>query len=220
MIRLSKVRLTAAARREVIERAATEVFAAHGYARASMEEIARRSDVSAPVLYDHFASKLELHGRLIERHLGEMREVWGEHLARAGSPEHRIHKAVDAWFGYVESHPFAWRMVFADTSGEPDVQAMHREIQAQSRRALIPLLAEIEGAEAVAGAPDEESLEMAVELLRSAIAGLALWWYDHRDIPRERVVAAVMNALWLGFERTGRGERWRDRGRFDVLEPP
>lgn len=210
MIRLSKRRLSAAARREIIERAATEVFAAQGYARASMEEIAGRSDVSAPVLYDHFASKRELHGRLIERHLGEMRDVWGEHLTGEGSPEQRMHRALDAWFRYVESHPFAWRMVLADTSGEADVQALHREIQAQSRRLLIPLLAELEGAEAVAGAADEESLEMAVELLRSAIAGLALWWHDHRDIPRERVVAAVMNALWLGFERTGRGERWRD----------
>lgn len=209
MIRLSKPRLSADARREVIERAATEVFAGQGYARASMEEIAHRSEVSAPVLYDHFASKRELHGRLIERHLAEMRGLWGEHLTADGTAEQRIHHAVDAWFRYVESHPFAWRMVFADTSGEADVQAMHHELQAQSRRALIPLVAQLEGAEAVAGGPDEESLEMAVELLRSAIAGLALWWYDHRDIPRERLVAAVMNALWLGLERTGRGERWR-----------
>ncbi len=202
--------MPAAARRELIENAATEVFAAHGYARASMEEIARRSGVSAPVLYDHFASKRDLHGRLIERHLAEMRAVWGEHLTGAGSPGERIHRAVDAWFAYVETHPFAWRMVFADTSGDPDVQALHAEIQAQSRRALIPLLEQLEGVEAVAGGRDEESLEMAVELLRSAIAGLAVWWSDHRDIPRERVVAGVMNALWLGFERTGRGERWRD----------
>ena len=202
--------MPAAARREVIEEAATEVFAARGYARASMEEIARRSDVSAPVLYDHFASKRDLHGRLIERHLAEMRAVWGEHLTGAEPPGGRIHRAVDAWFAYVESHPFAWRMVFADTSGDPDVRALHDEIQGQSRRALIPLLEHLEGATGVAGGQDEESLEMAVELLRSAIAGLALWWHDHRDIPRERVVAAVMNALWLGLERTGRGERWRD----------
>ncbi len=73
----------------------------------------RRADVSAPVLYDHFASKRELHGRLIQRHLAEMRSVWAEHLAGAGSPEQRIHQALEAWFGYLESHPFAWRMVFA-----------------------------------------------------------------------------------------------------------
>ena len=202
--------MPAAARRELIEEAATELFAAHGYARAPMEEIARRSGVSVPVLYDHFASKRDLHGRLIERHLAEMRAVWGEHLTGSGPPGERVHRAVDAWFAYVESHPFAWRMVFADTSGDPDVQALHTEIQAQSRLALIPLLAELEGVECVAGGSDERSLEMAVELLRSAIAGLALWWHDHRDIPREQVVDAVMNALWLGFERTGRGERWRD----------
>jgi hypothetical protein len=43
----------------------------------------------------------------------------------------------------------------------------------------------------------------------AAIAGLALWWYDHREVPREQVVAAAMNALWVGFERLGHGERWQ-----------
>ena len=49
---------------------------------------------------------------------------------------------------------------------------------------------------------------MAIELLRAAIAGLALWWYDHREIPRAQVVAAVVNGLWLGFERLASGESW------------
>ena len=60
-------RLSAAARRELIERAATEVFAERGYAGASIDEIARRSGVTPPVVYDHFASKLALFTRLLER---------------------------------------------------------------------------------------------------------------------------------------------------------
>src|SRR5207247_8425364 len=68
-------RLTAAARREVIERAATELFAERGFHGASMEEVARRSGVSVPVVYDHFESKRALHRRLLERHYAELREV-------------------------------------------------------------------------------------------------------------------------------------------------
>ena len=48
--------MTAVARREVIEAAATELFAQHGYHGAAMEEIAQRSGVSVPVVYEHFAS--------------------------------------------------------------------------------------------------------------------------------------------------------------------
>ena len=51
----------------MIERAATQVFAERGYQGAGMDEIARRSGVTPPVLYDHFDSKLDLHRRLLER---------------------------------------------------------------------------------------------------------------------------------------------------------
>jgi AcrR family transcriptional regulator len=195
-------------RREVIEVAATEVFAEHGYQAATIDEIARRSGVSAPVVYDHFASKADLHARLLERHLGEMREVWLRHLAGEAPPEVRIPRALDAWFAYVESHPYAWRMIFRDTTGDPEVQAAHRKIQAQSSAGLLPLLETLPGADTIAGSAERVGREMVIELLRSAIAGLALWWYDHREVPREQVVAVAMNALWVGFGRLGQGERW------------
>lgn len=200
-------RLPAAERREVIELAATEVFAEHGYARASIDEIARRSGVSAPVVYDHFESKAHLHARLIERHLGEMRSVWGSGLAGDEPAEVRLPRAVGGWFAYVESHPYAWRMLFADTTGDPEVRKIHEAIQDQSRAALIPLLATVPGAASIGG-DDGPGAEMAVEVLRAAIAGLALWWLRHPEVPRDQVVAAAVNALWLGLERLAGGERW------------
>jgi hypothetical protein len=33
-------------------------------------------------------------------------------------------------------------------------------------------------------------------------------WKGHPEVPRERVVATAMNALWIGFERTQKGEAW------------
>ena len=206
---LTIIRLSQAQRREVIEQAATEVFAERGYLAATVGEIARRSGVSAPVVYDHFDSKADLHARLLAKHLAQMRIVWREHLVGDEPPEVRIPRALDAWFAYVESHPYAWRMIFRDTTGDPQVQAAHRKIQAQSSAGLLPLLETLPGAEAIAGSKERVGREMVIELLRSAIAGLALWWYDHRQVPREQVVAAAMNALWIGFGRLGQGERWR-----------
>jgi AcrR family transcriptional regulator len=193
----------------LIERAATEVFAEHGYEAAAMDEIARRSGISVPVLYDHFRSKQDLHRRLLERHFAELRAIWREHMLRDDPPEQRLPRAFDAWFDYVQEHPYAWRMLFRDTSGDPEVQAIHREVAAQSRAALLPLLAREAGAERLAGAADEEALDMVWETLRGVLQGLAQWWYEHQHVPREQIVATAMNTLWLGFERVLGGETWQ-----------
>lgn len=50
---------------------------------------------------------------------------------------------------------------------------------------------------------------MAWVVLRGVLQGLAIWWSEHPEVPRERVVATAMNALWVGFERVLGGEVWR-----------
>jgi AcrR family transcriptional regulator len=182
---LSKRRLSAVERREVIEAAATEVFAARGYVGASIDEIARRSGVSAPVVYDHFASKLELHRRLLERHRDELLALWREHLVPGAPP----HGALDAWARYVEAHPFAWKLLFRETTGDPQAEAAYREVQAQGRAALAVVL----GAD-----------EATVELVRSGLTGLALWWQDHPEVTREQIVATAVGVLWTGLEQAHR----------------
>ena len=95
-------RVSAAARREIIERAAADVFAEHGYHGASVDEIARRSGVTAPVVYDHFDSKIDLHRRLLERTRDELLEMWRTSLSGDEPPAERIPRALDAWARYIE----------------------------------------------------------------------------------------------------------------------
>lgn len=203
-------RLTAQARRELIEQAASELFARRGYHATSIDEVAKRSGVTAPVVYDHFTSKQELHRCLLERHYAELRALWREQLVGEEPAEQRIARAIDAWLAYVESHPYAWRMLFRDTTGEPEVQAVHDEVIARSRAAVMPLFLRERGVESVADA-DADALEMAWEVMRAVLQGLALWWYEHQHVPRAQVLATAMNALWIGFERVQAGESWEPR---------
>ena len=200
--------MPAAARRELIERAATQVFAERGYAGASVDEIARRSDVSPPVVYDHFASKLALFTRLLERTREELLAMWVETLAttagRSSDTEVRMRRAFTAWATYVERNRFAARMYFQEATGDPQARAAHRAIQAQGRAALAAILAAEPGAERIAGG-DAAGLEMAAETIRAGLAGLAIWWDDHPQIPRERIVETAMHVLWTGFERVQDG---------------
>jgi AcrR family transcriptional regulator len=201
-------RLSALARRELIEAAAADVFAERGYGGASIEQIARRSGVSPPVVYDHFASKLDLYRRLLERHYAELREVWRTTFAGEEPPAARIARSFDAWFAYIESHPFAGRLLFQPPSGDAAAEAVYAEVTGASSAAIMPLFAAEPGAENLGGALDQAGMEMAWVVLRGVLQGLALWWSDHPEVPRERVVATAVNALWVGFERVSEGEGW------------
>ncbi len=88
-------RLSAA---ELIEAAATELFAERDYVGASVDEIAARSGVSPPVVYDHFDSKVDLYRRILERHFGDLRRVWREHFVGEAPAQERISRSFDAWF--------------------------------------------------------------------------------------------------------------------------
>jgi len=203
--------MSGAARREVIAGAAAVLFAERGYRGASIEAIARASGVTPPVVYEHFESKRGLYRELLERHFAELREVWREHFVGEDPPEQRVARSFDAWFAYVEVHPFAGRVLFR-YSTDPEIEAVHAEVAARSREAILPLFAAEPGAENVAGSVAGEGIEMVWVVLRGVLQGLAVWWSEHPEVPRDRVVATAMNALWLGFERAQRGETWRSAG--------
>jgi AcrR family transcriptional regulator len=203
--------MTAAARREVIANAAAVLFSERGYRGASIEEIARGSGVTPPVVYEHFDSKRELYRDLLERHFAELREVWRENFVGSGSLEQRVASSFDAWFAYVEMHPFAGRVLFR-YSTDPEIEAVHAEVAARSREAILPLFAAEPGAENLAGSVADEGIEMVWVVLRGVLQGLAVWWSEHPEVPRERVVATAMNALWIGFERAQAGAVWEGLG--------
>jgi AcrR family transcriptional regulator len=181
------------------------LFAQRGYAGASMDEIARASGISPPILYDHFDSKLDLHRRLLERTRDELLEMWRTALSGDRPAEERVPHAFDSWARYVEANPYATRMFFRETTGDPEAVAVHRRVQAESQRALGAILGTEQAGESMA-------LEMAAEVMRSGLTGLAIWWLDHPEVKREQIVATAMNTIWIGLERVVAGERWPPGG--------
>jgi AcrR family transcriptional regulator len=202
-------RLTAAERREVIELAAMEVFAERGYHGAAMDEIARRSGVTPPVIYDHFESKPALHRRLLERTRDDLLAMWRENLGGDGTLEQQIAQAFDAWARYVEAHPYAPRMFFRETTGISEVSAMHREIAADANDALAEILGGLPGSAHLRAKGAPLAFAMASEVIRGGLTELAIWWSDHPEVLREQIVATAMNTVWIGFERASGGETWR-----------
>ncbi|MEU8780942.1 TetR/AcrR family transcriptional regulator [Streptomyces sp. NPDC048637] len=186
MSEIDRSRAARAEARTRIEDTAARLFAERGFAGTTIGEIAAEAGLSKPMLYRHFDSKQELHLALLERHRDELAAApIRELLHGEGDLGTRMTAMYDAWFGHVESHPYTWRMMFRDTTGEAQVQAFHRELQRRQRETDMALLREF-----VPGIPEAE-LEPLGEAIRSALHGLALWWLERPDQPRELLVAAM-----------------------------
>ena len=190
-----KRRISAAERRERILAAATGLFAERGYADAPIDVIARAAGVSPPVVYDHFASKLALYEAVLDSHFANLRAIWAR-FPVAELTRESIAASFDAWFGYVEANPDAARVLFREPANA-DAAAVHRAVSERSRGLVLkPLLGTPASAAVAANGPD---LEMTWVILRGVLQGLALWWVDHPEVPRERVVANALDALWSGW---------------------
>lgn len=183
----ARKRLPADQRRTVIEHAAAQLFAERGYAGTTLNDVARAAGVTKPVLYRHFESKKDLHLALLAQHRdGLLAGLAAAATADEGPIAARLPAILDAWFGYVEANPYAWQLLFRDTTGDPEIQAFHEELHASARTLTMRLLQ----AEPELAVPADE-LEPLAELIRSATTGLALWWLDHPEVERATVVSVA-----------------------------
>jgi AcrR family transcriptional regulator len=178
-------RLPAAERRELLLRAAAERFAEHGYHGTDMAAIAAAAGVTKVIAYRAFGSKQGLYETLLDRHRDELLGALVASQAGAHADlASRIHAGLDRWFAYVEEHPFAWRLLFRDVTGLPELEERHHAMRGRARRTLAELLVAHAGVD-----PDEAAAT--AEFVRAGMVGLALWWLEQPDLPRERIVAVA-----------------------------
>ncbi|HEX5308890.1 MAG TPA: TetR/AcrR family transcriptional regulator [Solirubrobacteraceae bacterium] len=184
-------RLSAPERRARIEDAATTLIGQRGYSGASMDAIAFAAGITAPVLYEHFSSKPALYEAVLRCHFANLRAIWSTRIVDRLS-ESSVTDSLDAWFSYVEENPDAARLLFREPA-VAEASAIHRAVSEESRTLVLRVLtATVDGKRL---APTPEDLEMRWVVLRGVLQGLALWWVDHPQVSRQRVLAAALNAL-------------------------
>jgi AcrR family transcriptional regulator len=191
-------RMPAAQRREVILAAAEETFGRCGYHGASLDDVAHAAGVSKALIYEHFASKRELHASLLDAHAAAIFERLEAAVARGETGEQRLRNGIDAFLAFVEEHREAWRALFRDAA-DPEVAALVARVQSQATGVIARLIAAGPNAAAVDdGGPD---LEIHAQMLSGAVQSLATWWHEHREVPREALVDRAIEFCWHGVAR-------------------
>jgi AcrR family transcriptional regulator len=202
-------------RRLVILEASREAFAEGGYHSTSLDAIAERAGVSKALIYEHFASKRELHAAMLELHVRELVERINAALAGAEPGEGRMLAGLEEFFSFLEERRGTAAVMLRNT-GDPDVAEWLDRLRDEIAAAIVALMAE-EGGGLSAGDPGRPAggdrdrlieMEMIAQQQIGAIQSLADWWGEHREVPRERVVAMAMEFAWVGLDRLSAGERW------------
>ncbi|MBA3263211.1 MAG: TetR/AcrR family transcriptional regulator [Thermoleophilaceae bacterium] len=203
-------RLTGEERRAAILDSALEVFAERGYHASSIDDIAREGGVSKALIYEHFASKQELYAELLEQHAGELFGALAEAISEAGTTAAaRLATGFDAFYGFVEEHRVAWRMLFREAT-DPEAMVVLDRVMAQVTTVVAGLIAEDPGSRrpVTGGETREQGIQVLAQLLVGAVQSLANWWAEHQELPRKRIVEMTMDFAWLGLQQLSRGERW------------
>jgi len=202
-------RLTGEERRAAILDSALSVFAQRGYHASSIDDIARDGGISKALIYEHFASKQDLYAELLEQHAGVLFSALSEAISEAGrSASARLVVGFDAFYGFVEEHRVAWRMLFREAT-DPEAVAVLDRVTAEVTAFVAGLIAEDPGTRR--GDDDEareHRVQVLAQLLVGAVQSLASWWADHEELPRRRIVEMTMDFAWLGLQRLSQGERW------------
>jgi AcrR family transcriptional regulator len=192
MVEKARTRLPSQERRATIVEAAGRLFGERGYDATRLDDVAAAAGVTKPILYRHFEGKRALYLALLERHRDDLASFVAA-IPAEGSLEERMRSVLELWFAYVEARSYAWRMLFRDTGGGPEVQAFRLEVHARARAVLV----EIIRSQREAPIPRRE-LEPLAELMSMGMASLVLWWMENPGASREAIVDA-MTRVWAGL---------------------
>ncbi|MFM8869137.1 MAG: TetR/AcrR family transcriptional regulator [Candidatus Nanopelagicus sp.] len=194
MVDDKSARLPRDERRAQLLVAALEVFTAAGYHSAAMDEIADRANVSKPVLYQHFPSKLDLYLAVLDLHIDSLVFAIQKAIASNRENSSRVEATVEAYFGFIDSEGEAFRLLFeSDMNLEPQVRERLNRMTYDCAAAVSAVIS------IDTGLGKEESMMLAVGII-GTVQTTARHWLD-RDgkIDRRRATELVMNLIWRGI---------------------
>lgn len=158
------------ARRAQVLAVAQQLFASEGFHHVSMDDIAEHAEVSKPVLYRHFPSKLDLYLAVVDERGSGLLAAVETALApiergpvRPGDGRLVVHAIVRAYFEFVEGAGESSSLLFeSDVTHDAAVRARVEAAGAEAARGVARVLVEFTGLPAPQAA-----------LLATALVGLA-----------------------------------------------
>ena len=189
----SRVRMSAAQRREQLISIGRQLFAERGFDATSIEEVAARAKVSKPVVYEHFGGKEGLYAVVVDREVRALLDRITTALT-AGHPRELLEQAALALLDYIEEETDGFRVLVRESpvmSGTGNFSSVLNDVAHQVEHIL--------GAEFKSRGYDPKLAELYSQALVGMVALTGRWWLEVRKPRKETVAAHLVNLAWNGL---------------------
>jgi AcrR family transcriptional regulator len=189
----TRVRMSAAQRREQLITIGRQLFAERGFDATSVEEVAARAKVSKPVVYEHFGGKEGLYAVVVDREVRALLDRIAAALT-AGHPRELLEQAALALLDYIEEEPHGFRVLVRESpvlSPAGNFSSVMNDVAHQVEHIL--------GAEFKQRGLDPKFAELYSQALVGMVALVGQWWREARKPKKEMVAAHLVNLAWNGL---------------------
>lgn len=195
----AKRRLPAPERRQVILDAAMRTFVEFGYHGALMDTIAERAEVTKPILYRHFPSKMDLLLAIVDQAGEDIREGLLEPAVKDMNWRELIDHDVDTYMRFIQNKGMAFRLLY-DTDLNVDAKVSER--LSRIRNSLIDITSDRIRSNTDMDKETPENIRVITVMVVGMVENTALYWLEHMDAPLEaylenlkRGVTAILAGL-------------------------
>src|SRR5215218_9832423 len=168
-----------------------ELFAERGFAKASMDELARRAGVTQPVIYELFGSKEGLFRACLEGLALRLAEQIANAARAVDEREARLRAGGLAFLRFASDNRVAYELLYEGRFSDAAVSVRRRQATL-----ILELMREIAPREV-----DPRELEVAAHAVNSAYEGVAHWMWDHPEMDVEQLADWTVGLLLPGLRR-------------------
>ena len=188
--------------------AAEEVFGAHGYYSATVQQIADRAEFSVGYLYSLFASKEELYTELLDMRISQYMDEFEEVLARANGALEKLRAAIRMKFDFFNRHRRFFSIFSHLHTGEGEGDSIWLPAPCWRRyREFVARMAKVFAAgieEGVFADEDPVTLVLCAEGVTGGV--IDYWLHAGHDATDEKAPEVVERVLLRGILAEGRDD--------------
>lgn len=192
---------------------ASGLFAERGFGGVSMDDIAKASGITKPMLYAYFDSKEGLFAACAQRAGEHLRQELREVSEREDlTPDKQLWEGILRVFAFVDENHDGWLLLYPE--GGQAAGAIGSGA-ATARDAMGDLLTELFTQAARAQGLSDDALVHTGAIAHSftaATIGAASHWAKRGTEPRELAALRLMNLLWMGCGSLLEGRLWLPDG--------